>query len=247
MSTVLEVVGLGRMAYEDTLDLQRSLAAKRINRQLENDVLLLVEHPPVITLGRSSHDKHVLQSQPDLQRRGVSLFEVERGGDVTFHGPGQLVGYTIFDLKEHKPDLHLYLRQIESCIMRALETFGLTGSRNEGLTGVWIDDRKIASIGIHVKQWVTWHGFALNVSEAALGPFSAIVPCGIPGVSMTSLESEGLAVSWEDVVAKVESGFGRAFEARMEEFGQGELERLGLALELGGPDLQPAPAVADHG
>jgi lipoate-protein ligase B len=107
--------------------------------------------------------------------------------------------------------------------------------------------RKIASIGVHVSRWVTWHGFALNVSEAALGPFSAIIPCGIPGVSMTSLESEGLTVSWEDVVTEVEGGFGRAFEARMEEFGQAELERLGLALERGGPDLQPEPPVPDHG
>ncbi len=107
--------------------------------------------------------------------------------------------------------------------------------------------RKIASIGVHVSRWVTWHGFALNVREAALGPFSSIIPCGIPGVSMTSLESEGLAVAWEDVVAEVEGGFGRAFEARMERLGQGELDRLGLALEPGGPDLKPERALSDHG
>src|SRR5205085_11378567 len=124
-------------------------------------VLLLMEHPPVVTLGRSSKAQHLLASPELLAARGVELFEVERGGDVTFHGPGQLVGYPIVDLKRHKQDLHWYLRQVEQVLIDALATFGITGDRVEKYTGVWVGPRKIASIGVHARDWVTWHGFAL--------------------------------------------------------------------------------------
>ena len=117
------------------------------------------------------------------------MFDVERGGDVTFHGPGQIVGYTVFNLREHKPDLHWFLRQIEHALIVTLDNLGLAANRNEGLTGVWIDDRKIASIGLHVKKWVTWHGFALNVITD-LSYFDLIVPCGIPNVTMTTVLTE---------------------------------------------------------
>jgi lipoyl(octanoyl) transferase len=185
----LLVVDLGRQSYEDSLALQREAARARIAGELDQDVLLLVEHPPVVTLGRSSKEAHLLASPALLRERGVERFEVERGGDVTFHGPGQLVGYPIVDLKRHRQDLHWYLRQVEELLIRALATYVLSGGRHEGYTGVWIADRKIASIGVHARDWVTWHGFALNVATD-LRFFDLIVPCGIQAVRMTSVSEE---------------------------------------------------------
>ncbi|MDE3054340.1 MAG: lipoyl(octanoyl) transferase LipB, partial [Gemmatimonadota bacterium] len=152
------------MAYARALELQRAAARARIAGEIAQDLLLLVEHPPVVTLGRSSRDAHLLASPALLAARGVEVFEVERGGDVTFHGPGQLVGYPIVDLKRHKQDLHWYLRQVEEALIRGLAGYGIDGGRNPGYTGVWTQGRKIASIGVHARDWVTWHGFALNVS-----------------------------------------------------------------------------------
>ncbi|UCF41637.1 MAG: lipoyl(octanoyl) transferase LipB, partial [Gemmatimonadota bacterium] len=148
-----------------------------------------VEHPPVVTLGRSTEPQHLPLSAEQLAARGVEVHDIERGGDVTFHGPGQLVGYPIYDLSEHRRDLHWYLRQLEAALITALADFGIAGGRTEGFTGVWTGGRKIASIGIHVKQWVTWHGFALNVTTD-LSYFDLIVPCGIEGVVMTSVQRE---------------------------------------------------------
>ena len=180
---------LGRRAYGETLDLQRAVARARIGGTIEQDVLLTVEHPPVVTLGRSSKDAHLLNDASALAKRGVELFEVERGGDVTFHGPGQLVGYPIIDLKRHKQDLHWYLRQVEEVLIRALATFDIEAGREPKYTGVWTNGKKIASIGVHARDWVTWHGFALNVTTE-LSYFDLIVPCGIPDVRMTSVEHE---------------------------------------------------------
>ncbi len=189
MSLALAVLGLGRMPYADAQSLQRSLATRRIQRDLPHDLLLLVEHPPVITLGRGSRAEHLLAPREVLAAKGVELFETDRGGDVTFHGPGQLVGYPIYDLTEHRADLHWFLRAIEEALIRALAPFGLRGERRERYTGVWVNRRKIASIGIHVRQWVTWHGFALNVTTD-LSYFDLIVPCGIADVTMTSIQRE---------------------------------------------------------
>ena len=185
----LLVVDLGRQSYAESLALQREAARARIAGVLDEDLLLLVEHPPVVTLGRSSKAAHLLASPAALALQGVELFEVERGGDVTFHGPGQLVGYPIVDLKRHRQDLHWYLRQVEETLIRALRAYGLCGRREAGYTGVWIDDRKIASIGVHARDWVTWHGFALNVATD-LRWFDLIVPCGIQSVRMTSMREE---------------------------------------------------------
>lgn len=179
----------GLLPYGEALAVQRAAAQARIEGTLDQDLVLLVEHPPVITLGRSSKDAHLLAAPDFLRARGVELFEVERGGDVTFHGPGQLVGYPILDLKRHRRDLHWYLRQVEELLIRALAGFGVSGERRQGYTGVWIEDRKIASIGVHARDWVTWHGFALNVTTD-LRYFDLIVPCGIPAVRMTSLAGE---------------------------------------------------------
>jgi len=189
MPDELWVVDLGARRYGDVLELQRAVARARIAGDIEQDVLLLVEHPPVITLGRSSKHAHLLASVEQLGSRGVELFEVERGGDVTFHGPGQLVGYPIIDLKRHKQDLHWYLRQVEELLIRSLDRLGMVAERVPGYTGVWTKDRKIASIGVHARDWVTWHGFALNVATE-LSYFDLIVPCGIPEVTMTSVQRE---------------------------------------------------------
>jgi lipoyl(octanoyl) transferase len=189
MSEQLAVVGLDRMGYEEALQLQRAAAQARIDRGVTHDVLLLVEHPPVVTLGRSFQAEHLSTPPDGLRARGIEIHEVERGGDVTFHGPGQLVGYPVFDLSEHRKDLHWFLRQIEGSLIAALEQLGVPGERNEDYTGVWTGGRKIASIGIHVKQWVTWHGFALNVTTD-LSFFDLIVPCGIAQVEMTSVARE---------------------------------------------------------
>ena len=186
----LWVAHLGLRPYAEALELQRAVARARIAGEIAQDVLLLLEHPPVVTLGRSARDPATLIATPELlAARGVELYEVDRGGDVTFHGPGQLVGYPIIDLNRHKPDLHWYLRQVEEVLIRALATFDIPAERNPGLTGVWTDGRKIASIGVHARQWVTWHGFALNVTTD-LSYFNLMVPCGIQGVTMTSVEQE---------------------------------------------------------
>jgi lipoyl(octanoyl) transferase len=187
----LAVADLGTVRYGVALERQRSLAEDRIAGRLGDDLLLLVEHPPVVTLGRGARDSSLPIAPNLLRRRGIEVFEIERGGDVTYHGPGQLVGYPIFDLGQHRRDLHWFLRQIEETLIVALGRFGIAGGRRDGYTGVWTGDgtRKIASIGIHVRQWVTWHGFALNVTTD-LNPFSLIVPCGIPDVVMTSVERE---------------------------------------------------------
>jgi lipoyl(octanoyl) transferase len=182
-------VWLGRVAYAEALELQRAVARARIAGAIPQDVLLLVEHPPVVTLGRSSKEKHLVASVEFLAQRGVELFEVERGGDVTFHGPGQLVGYPIISLRRHKQDLHWYLRQVEETLIRTVARWDIAADRNPGLTGVWTNGRKIASIGVHARDWVTWHGFALNVTTD-LAYFELIVPCGIDGVVMTSMARE---------------------------------------------------------
>jgi lipoyl(octanoyl) transferase len=185
----LWVVDLGRRPYGEVLELQRAVARARISGAVTQDVLLLVEHDPVVTLGRSSKGAHLMADQAALAARGVELFEVERGGDVTFHGPGQLVGYPIIDLKRHKQDLHWYLRQVEEVLIQALSRFEIAAVRVPKFTGVWTGGRKIASIGVHARDWVTWHGFALNVTTD-LSYFDVMVPCGIPEVTMTSIERE---------------------------------------------------------
>ena len=186
----LSVRDLGPLPYSSALELQRQLARKRISGEEAHDILLLVEHHPVVTLGRKSQrgqDNSAMAAF--LAARGVELFEVERGGDATFHGPGQLMGYPILNLEQHTKDVHWYLRAIEEVLIRALGWWGIEAERQEGLTGVWTQGRKIASIGVHARGWVTWHGFALNVVND-LAYFDLIVPCGIQGVVMTSVERE---------------------------------------------------------
>lgn len=191
---LLYTLDLGLTAYDDAWALQKRAAAARISGVLPEDLLILVQHPAVVTLGRSTKPGHLLASPEYLESRGIQVREVERGGDVTIHEPGQLVAYPIVDLKRHKKDLHWYLRQIEEVVIRALAEFGLECGRVEGLTGVWRTRPngsrvKLASIGVHARDWVTWHGVALNV-ENDLSTFNHTVPCGIDGVEMSTVARE---------------------------------------------------------
>jgi lipoate-protein ligase B len=220
MTPPLVVVDLGRRGYGPVLELQRELCQRRLAGELGDDLLLLVEHDPVVTLGRGTRPSSLPVPPALLEARGLEVFQVERGGDVTLHGPGQLVGYPILDLTGWRRDLHWYLRQLEAALMQGLAGLGITAERNPGKTGVWTGGggRKIASIGIHVKQWVTMHGFALNVTTD-LSLFDLIVPCGIPGVTMTSVvrERPGLEEPWIRTRAAVVEAFGRVFERDLEE------------------------------
>jgi lipoyl(octanoyl) transferase len=209
MSAALRVRDLGRQPYRKVLKLQRELCRLRISGGITEDLLLLVEHDPVVTLGRGTRAGSLPLPPAELDRRGIAVVEVERGGDVTYHGPGQLVGYPILDLREHRQDLHWYLRTLEDVLTTALDRLGIEASRNPGLTGVWTAGRKIASIGIHVKQWVTLHGFALNVTTD-LSRFDLIVPCGIENVIMTSVAEELMPADprplWEETREAVVEG-----------------------------------------
>ena len=215
MSRPLEVRDLGRRPYAEALELQRELRRRRADGELDHDVLLLTEHPPVVTLGRGTRATSLPYPAAILERRGAEVFEVERGGDVTFHGPGQLVGYPIVDLTGHRRDLHWYLRRLEDTLISAIAGGGGPGARPRGLPGLCPAGRKIASIGIHVKQWVTLHGFALNVTTD-LSWFDLIVPCGIEQVVMTSLAEELLR---EDHPALEREARQAVMEAFAEAFG----------------------------
>jgi lipoate-protein ligase B len=206
----------GLTDYGEALELQRRLARARVSGEIADDLLLLLEHPRVITLGRGARESNVIATTETLAGGGVELHAVERGGDVTYHGPGQLVGYPIIDLTNHKQDLHWYLRRLEEVLLRALSSFGVSGIRVPGYTGVWVEDRKIASIGVHVTRWVTYHGFALNVCTD-LADFDLIVPCGIDEVQMTTIEREaGRAYSVDEVASQVARCFGEVFELAMQ-------------------------------
>ena len=185
MKADLRVRWLGRMEFADALVLQEELLAqKREDRSLKDEMLLL-EHEPVYTIGRTP-DKSSLLGSAHLPH---PLFAINRGGQATYHGPGQLMGYPIIDLRRCGQDLHLYLRWLEQLLIELLANYGITAWRRESLTGVWIDHRKIASIGVGVRHWITMHGFALNVC-GDLSPFNYIIPCGINNVAMTSMEKE---------------------------------------------------------
>jgi len=214
VSRRLAVADLGRRPYLEVLELQRRLCRERMAGERQGDLLLLVEHERVVTLGRGTRPSSLPLSPAELARQGVPVVDVERGGDVTYHGPGQLVGYPVLDLREHREDLHWYLRQLEAVLITALSTLNIPAERNPGLTGVWTRGRKIASIGIHVKQWVTFHGFALNVTTD-LREFDRIVPCGIQGVVMTSVAAElgrsDPAELWAETRRAIVWAFGAVF------------------------------------
>jgi len=190
-----------KIPYQDALVRQQELAAARGSDEI-GDTLLLLEHAPVYTIGRI-RDQSSLRDPATLPHPVV---EINRGGQATYHGPGQLVGYPILDLKNHGKDLHAYLRTLEEALILALADFGITASRRDGLTGVWVNERKIASLGVGVRKWISMHGFALNITEESLSGFAHITPCGIDGVAITTLYQETSArptvKEVADVVAK---------------------------------------------
>lgn len=203
----------GSLPYRSALALQEELLERR--RQENEDILILLQHPPVITLGRGANEGNLLLPATELARRGVDLERVGRGGDVTYHGPGQLVGYPIVDLEPLGRDLHRFLRLLEETLIVTLAAFGLAGKRIAGRTGVWVEGEKVASIGVGVRRWVSWHGFALNVAADDLVGFAAIVPCGLPGVRMTSLERLlGRTVPLPQVEEEVIRSFARVFASK---------------------------------
>lgn len=206
-----EVYWMGRVPYGEALELQRQKAAAR-RRGEAGDCLLLLEHPAVITLGRGGKREHLRVEEEVLEARGIEVWDVERGGDVTFHGPGQLVGYPILDLIQHGGDLHRYARQLEEVVIRTLRAYGIDGQRSAGRTGVWVRGAKIASIGVHVSRWVSRHGFALNVSTD-LGAFDLIIPCGLRGIRMISMATLlGREVPVQAVAEEAAHKFGLVFD-----------------------------------
>ncbi len=219
---VLNVLNLGLVPYETALQLQRTLMDLRKANRVEN-TLLLLQHPPVITLGRNAQVSNVLASPEFLAQHGVELFDIDRGGDVTFHGPGQLVAYPIFDLRSFEPKIGAveFVRRLEEVLIRSCGDFGIATQRIKGLTGVWTyglrnkPEAKIAALGVHISRGVTTHGFALNVSTD-LDFFTLIVPCGITAKSVTSMERElQKTLPLEEVTTAVSRNFGRVFHSQM--------------------------------
>lgn len=203
-----QVRDLGMIGYAAAFEMQRELVERRKRGEIP-DQLLLVEHPHTITMGRNGRDEHLLAGAEVLDRAGIEFHHTDRGGDVTYHGPGQLVGYPIFDLREWKRDVVGYVRALEQALIDALAEFGIRGHRSEGATGVWVDDAKIAAIGVHISRWVTSHGFALNISTD-LDYFRYIVPCGLTR-PVTSLWKLGCPVSRPRVAAATVRGIRRVF------------------------------------
>jgi lipoyl(octanoyl) transferase len=208
----LDVRRLGRVSYAEGLALQEHLVRER-QAQSVPDTLLLLEHDPVFTLGRNARAENVLFPEAELRARGFDVFEVGRGGDVTYHGPGQVVGYPIVDLSPDRRDVHRYVRDLESVLIRTCADYGVAAERVAGRTGCWVGREKIGAIGVRIARWVTSHGFALNVAND-LAPFGLIVPCGIRDASVTSLASLlGRPVATDEVMDRLSRHFEAVFEA----------------------------------
>jgi len=210
----LAVRWLGRVPYDDGSRLQDDLIRDRRAGRIP-DTLVLLEHPPVITLGRAADARNVLIDEADLAARGIAVHEAGRGGDVTYHGPGQLVGYPILELRGARRDAHRYLRDLEQALIQTAAAFGVQAGRWEGRTGIWAEGRKLGAIGVRISSgWVTSHGFALNVSTD-LSAFDAIVPCGIRDAGVTSLEElTGERIALRDVAARAARCVAAVMESR---------------------------------
>ena len=212
-----KVYKLGVVDYQKALELQLYLLEKRIKQEID-DVLLLLQHPPTFTVGRNKKAEHLLIAPGELSKRGIHFEVISRGGDITYHGPGQLVGYPILDLNKLNRDVHKYLRNLEETIILALQDFDIMAERKKGLAGVWVSEKKIASIGVGIKRWITYHGFALNVNTD-LSYFQMIVPCGIEGLSVTSMK-ELTGQKGDLDITKVETSvinaFSKVFNQRLD-------------------------------
>lgn len=210
----LRVRRLRRIPYAEGLDLQARLVKERQAGEIP-DTLLLLEHDPVFTLGRNARRENVLVSEDDLREKGFEVFESGRGGDVTYHGPGQVVGYPILDLSPDRRDVHRYVRDLEEVMIRCCADYGVTAGRVEGLSGAWVEREKIGAIGVRISRWVTSHGFAFNVTTD-LSAFELIVPCGIRGRGVTSLKRLlGQGVPLDEVKGRLAAHLADVFEREM--------------------------------
>jgi lipoyl(octanoyl) transferase len=214
----LQIRDLGRVRYAEAFAIQQQLVERRKRGEIP-DQLLFVEHPPVVTMGRNAHRENLLADPEVLDRTGIELHQTDRGGDVTYHGPGQIVGYPILDLREWKRDVTAYLRGIEEVLIAALSEFDIQARRLEGVTGAWVSTpgglAKVAAIGVHISRWVTSHGFALNV-DTDLTYFRYIVPCGLTQ-PVTSMRALGCGAEREQVMDALARNFGRVFDRELME------------------------------
>jgi len=216
---------LGRSEYRECWDLQRRLAHARAEGAVP-DILLLTEHDHVYTIGRSGDDRHLLATDEELSRTGVAVVHTDRGGDITYHGPGQLVGYPILDLARQGSDLHLYLRMLEEAVIRTLREFGIAAGRHPSYTGVWVGGEKICAIGVRTSRWITMHGFALNV-QTDLTKFDRIIPCGIFEMGVTSMHRLlGRDVTLEEVEPAIARNLAEVFSSEIRWVTEDELDRL---------------------
>ncbi len=209
----LTVCRIGRTRYADAWELQKQLFEARLNGRC-GDLLLLTEHHHVYTLGKSADENHLLASLEELKTDDIDVFQIDRGGDITYHGPGQIVGYPILDLSAIDPDIHRYLRQLEEVMIRTVGEYGLNAGREAGMTGAWVGGEKIGAIGVKVSRWITMHGFAFNVN-VDLRKFDRIIPCGIFHKGVTSLQSLlGRTVDMESVENNLINHFEQVFECQ---------------------------------
>jgi lipoyl(octanoyl) transferase len=210
----IEIIKLGTTDYRQAWDLQKRFFEKVVKERSQN-YLILTEHHPVITIGKTGSLKNLLTKPAHLSSKGIELVEIDRGGDITFHGPGQLVGYPILDLSQFRQDIHWYLRTIEELIIKTLMEFEIQGTRIPDLTGVWVQKRKICAIGVKVTRWVTMHGFALNISTE-LDYFNHIIPCGISDHGVTSiLKESGNIVDKNDVIISLCRNLSKLFDVQL--------------------------------
>jgi lipoyl(octanoyl) transferase len=207
---ILTYCDLDFMDYKEAWDLQHEIHSKRVSGEVE-DCLFLLEHPNTYTLGKTAHKENLIGSEDYLKKNEISVYDIDRGGDITYHGPGQIVGYPIIDLNNWQKDTHKYLRALEEVIIKTCNDYGLMCGRNPEHTGVWVDERKIAAIGIKVSRWVTLHGFAFNVNTD-LNLFNGIIPCGIQDKSVTSLSKEiNRIINIQEVKEKLLTNFKEVF------------------------------------
>ena len=208
---ILNYCDLNNIDYQEAWDLQKEILEMRVDEKI-NDILFLLEHPHTYTLGKVADKRNLIGSVDYLMQNKISVFDIDRGGDITYHGPGQIVGYPIIDLKKWKQDTHRYLRSLEEVIIKTCSEYGLKGVRDSKYTGVWVGDKKIAAIGIKVSRWVTMHGFAFNINTD-LDFFSGIIPCGIVDKGVTSLKNElSKSIDISEVKEKLVDNFKNIFE-----------------------------------
>jgi len=224
----IDIIQLGMIDYDESLNLQKRLFDLK-QAKLVNDILLLLEHPPVITFGRRANVNNVLATRQQLETAGIKTYFTDRGGDVTYHGPGQIIGYTIFDLDNHEKDIRAFVRKLESVFVQLLDSrYKISASSNASYPGVWVQDEKILSIGLSIKHYITMHGFAFNVNTN-LDHFSLIVPCGIKGKEVTSLSRQlGYTLDLSIVAEQTAQEFCKVFDAECIVYGKNRISEMNL-------------------